>query len=76
MDTTAKSSKFAHRLTGAQTYESICLQCFLTAAKARQESELAAMEAEHKCLPEELIQLHGRKEPEAAHPPKDKRNTA
>lgn len=76
MDTTAKSSRFTHRLTGTQTYESICLECFRTAAKARQESELAEMEAQHKCLPEELIQLHRRKEPETAHPLKDKRNTA
>jgi hypothetical protein len=44
-----KSSPFHHRLNTDGTIDSICLRCFLTAAKADIGSDLQELEAAHRC---------------------------
>jgi hypothetical protein len=44
-----KSSQFYHRLNADGTIDSICLNCFLTAAKADIGSDLQELESAHQC---------------------------
>ena len=43
------SSQFHHRLYADGTIDSICLSCFLTAARAENEADLRELEAAHQC---------------------------
>jgi len=43
------SSQFHHRLYADGTIDSICLSCFLTAARAENEADLRELEATHRC---------------------------
>ena len=40
---------FRHRRNGDGTWDSICLRCYLTAARKLTEQELLAVEAGHEC---------------------------
>jgi hypothetical protein len=40
---------FQHRQNADKSYDSICLKCFLTAAKAGCEEDLEKLEPEHRC---------------------------
>lgn len=62
---TAEKAKFAHRMTEGQRFESICLRCFRTVGSADFEPGLEYAEVRHTCLPEDVIRLHGRMEPES-----------
>jgi hypothetical protein len=42
-------SKFVRRHNGDGTVDSICLICFQTAATAKSESQLTALEDQHQC---------------------------
>ena len=44
-----RSTGFAYRKNADGTIDSICLSCFLTAAKARSVEELAVAEKSHEC---------------------------
>jgi hypothetical protein len=48
---------FHHRVNGDKTFDSICLQCFLTAATAENETDLHKLEAGHKCADKDPITL-------------------
>jgi hypothetical protein len=43
------SSQFYHRVNADQTIDSICLRCFLTAARVENEADLHEREAAHEC---------------------------
>lgn len=43
------SPQFHHRLYADGTLDSICLSCFLTAARAENEADLHELEAAHQC---------------------------
>jgi len=45
----ARKAIFAHRRNEDGSYDSICPNCFLTAACARSEGELKALEKKHVC---------------------------
>ena len=45
----ARLLKFPHRRNSNGRYDSICPHCFLTAATARTEQELATLEKRHVC---------------------------
>ena len=45
-----RSSKFARRHNDDGTVDSICLNCFQTAATADSESQLQALESQHSCI--------------------------
>jgi hypothetical protein len=45
----AEGPKFYHRVNTDGTIESICLNCFLTAARADIGSDLQGLEAAHQC---------------------------
>jgi hypothetical protein len=47
--TTDMKGKFHYRVNADGTIDSICLRCFLTAAKAENESDLHELEAIHQC---------------------------
>jgi hypothetical protein len=49
--------------------ESICLRCFRTVGVAGPVDSLGRQEAEHVCSTEDLIDLHGRIEPQKATSP-------
>ena len=51
----AEGRKFYHRVNTDGTIDSICLRCFLTAAKAEIGSELREIEAAHQCDDKELF---------------------
>jgi hypothetical protein len=44
-----KSPQFHHRLYADGTIDSICLSCFLTAARAENKVDLSELEAGHQC---------------------------
>ena len=44
-----KLPHFHHRLNADDTIDSICLSCFLTAARAENKAELRELEAAHQC---------------------------
>jgi hypothetical protein len=44
-----KSPHFHHRLYADGTIDSICLSCFLTAARAENKAGLRELEAAHQC---------------------------
>ena len=44
-----KSPPFHHRLYADGTIDSICLSCFLTAARAENKADLRDLEAAHQC---------------------------
>jgi hypothetical protein len=46
---TRMRDQFVHRHNPDQTYDSICVTCILTVAKANQEQDLAASEQQHVC---------------------------
>jgi hypothetical protein len=46
-------SSFAHRRNPDGTVDSICKHCFLTAAHAKEESDLQEAEEAHVCAPRE-----------------------
>ena len=50
-----KDSQFHHRLNADGTVDSICLRCFLTAARADIGSDLQELEAAHQCDSKELF---------------------
>jgi hypothetical protein len=41
--------KFHHRVNADKTIDSICLRCYLTAAKAENEADLRECEEAHEC---------------------------
>src|ERR1700721_2736637 len=41
--------KFHHRVNADKTIDSICLRCYLTAAKAEKEADLRECEEAHEC---------------------------
>ena len=45
----AEGRKFYHRVNTDGTIDSICLSCFLTAARADIGSDLQGLEAAHQC---------------------------
>lgn len=45
----AESRKFFHRLNADNTIDSICLSCFLTAARVENKADLHEREAAHQC---------------------------
>jgi hypothetical protein len=49
----AEVRKFYHRVNTDGTIESICLSCFLTAARADIGFDLQGLEAAHQCYNEE-----------------------
>jgi len=55
----AKCRKFYHRVNADNTIDSICLICFLTAAKAEIGSDLRKLEAAHQCDTKEPFVLTG-----------------
>jgi hypothetical protein len=50
-----KYSLFYHRLNADGTIDSICLKCFLTAAKADIGFDLQELESAHQCDNKELL---------------------
>ena len=50
-----KGAEFHHRVNADGTIDSICLSCFLTAAKADIGSDLQELEAAHQCDEKELF---------------------
>jgi hypothetical protein len=48
---------FHRRLKADGTFDSICLRCYLTAARAENETDLHEREAAHQCPDEELFGL-------------------
>jgi hypothetical protein len=50
-----KSSQFHHRLNSNGTVDSVCLRCFLTAAKADIGSDLQELEAAHAALVDAFV---------------------
>ena len=60
---------FQHRLNASGSYDSICIRCFTTVAKAQKESELAGHESAHTCDEWELYRLsQGARLPRGAGP--------
>jgi hypothetical protein len=55
-----RDSKFAHRHNGDGTVDSICLTCYQTAATTESESQLQALESQHKCDPCDMLALAAR----------------
>jgi hypothetical protein len=53
----AENRKFYHRVNADNTIDSICLRCFLTAARADIEADLQELEAAHQCEDKELFIL-------------------
>jgi hypothetical protein len=53
----ADSRKFFHRLNADNTIDSICLSCFLTAARVENKADLHEREAAHKCDNKDLFIL-------------------
>jgi hypothetical protein len=49
-----KQKTFAHRYTDNDEIESICLTCYVTFARSRDESEMLNNEARHECQPAPL----------------------
>jgi hypothetical protein len=49
-----KARTFAHRYTEDDLIESICMTCFLSVARSRDEREMQTNEANHACQPEPL----------------------
>jgi hypothetical protein len=49
-----KQKTFAHRYTANGRTESICLTCYLTVARSRDEAEMRENEAQHECQPDPL----------------------
>jgi hypothetical protein len=49
--------RFPHRFNVDGTHDSICAQCHLTVASARNEQELAQRERDHVCDPVRIYQL-------------------
>jgi hypothetical protein len=49
----AEGPKFYHRVNTDGTIESICLSCFLTAARADIGSDLQGLESAHQCYDKE-----------------------
>jgi hypothetical protein len=45
----AESRQFHHRVNADRTIDSICLLCFLTAAKAGNKADLHELQAAHQC---------------------------
>jgi hypothetical protein len=50
--------KFFHRTMPDSSIESVCLQCFQTIARGRNEAEVMEIEKAHRCTP--LEELHRR----------------
>jgi hypothetical protein len=50
--------KFFHRMMQDSTIESVCMKCFQTIAKGKNEAEIREMEKVHSCTP--LRELHRR----------------
>jgi hypothetical protein len=50
---------FPHRRLGIGAWESICPECYLTAARASTEADLEAGEDRHKCVSPFLQSLTG-----------------
>jgi hypothetical protein len=44
-----KGAQFHYRVNADGTIYSICLRCYLTAAKAENEADLHELEAAHRC---------------------------
>jgi hypothetical protein len=44
-----KGAQFHYRVNADGTIDSICLRCYLTAAKAEKEADLHELEAAHRC---------------------------
>jgi hypothetical protein len=53
----AESRKFRHRVNADGTTDSICLLCFLTAARVENEADLHELEAAHECHNKEPVML-------------------
>lgn len=50
----SRKKTFAHRHTLYGKIESICLTCYLTVARSRDEVEMRQNEAQHVCQPDPL----------------------
>jgi hypothetical protein len=65
---------FTHRRNPDGTFDSICMSCFQTVGHEVRESDLAAAEANHKCIVK-LIELRPpKKSPEPEEAPSPFRN--
>lgn len=72
----SRKARFAHRLTKAGTFESICLQCYRTIGWSEFESGLERPEELHECLLEDLIRLYGEAGPETVNGKRHKKQLA
>ena len=54
----ANMTGFSHRHNPDGTVDSICRECFMTVAKAQDESDLFRMERQHTCSPGVVAWFH------------------